>query len=571
MTVDVSKDEKKPTWCYEDVVEHLGGFGRYQQRVFFLMCLPVMSLGIQTLMTVFSMKTPQHRCAVPGVQNDSYDLKGIEHERLLNISIPWVSANDVDNKVMRSQCLLYRNRNQTVYEEGLLYSNRSTTSCSKWVFDHSTFTNTFTEEAAFVCDKREYHAFADMLFMVGKLIGSFLVGIFSDFFGRKTGFVFSMVLHIGCAVGGAFVQSFTVYVALRFIMGGANFGVFLSVYVLGLELVGRKSRTVAGQFLQISWCFGLLFLAGLAYGLRDWRHLQLAVSCPTVLFLGYYWFIEESPRWLISKGRYDEANAILRKVAHMNGQPAPPTLEPSDSDVSVKKESALRMFTNKTTLVRTLIIFINWIVCTMIYYGLSLNVGNIGGNVYLNFTLSTVAEFIGYVIAMAGLDRLGRKAMHCGSMIVGGLALIASMFPVMYGGDSVTWSVILLSNIGKMGASSAFSIIYLFSAELFPTVARNSLVGMSSMVARVGGVISPYIAQLNVIVGGHLGVALPLVVFGGLALFAGLLALWLPETLHRPLPETMEDARNFGKLRSDSVSKKISSSENGASHNEKIA
>ena len=58
------------------------------------------------------------------------------------------------------------------------------------------------------------------------------------------------------------------------------------------------------------------------------------------------------------------------------------------------------------------------------------------------------------------------------------------------------WLVLVLSNLGKLGASSAFSIIYLFSAELYPTVARNSLMGASSMVARLGGIVSPYIAQL---------------------------------------------------------------------------
>ena len=71
---------------------------------------------------------------------------------------------------------------------------------------------------------------------------------------------------------------------------------------------------------------------------------------------------------------------------------------------------------------------------TMVYYGLSLNVGNIGGNIYLNNLLSTVAELLGYLVALAGLDRLGRKGMHCSSMILGGLACLASIFPVMFAG-----------------------------------------------------------------------------------------------------------------------------------------
>ena len=71
----------------------------------------------------------------------------------------------------------------------------------------------------------------------------------------------------------------------------------------------------------------------------------------------------------------------------------------------------------------------------MVYYGLSLNVGNIGGNIYLNNLLSAVAELLGYLVALAGLDRLGRKGMHCSSMILGGVACLASIFPVMFAGD----------------------------------------------------------------------------------------------------------------------------------------
>ena len=54
----------------------------------------------------------------------------------------------------------------------------------------------------------------------------------------------------------------------------------------------------------------------------------------------------------------------------------------------------------------------------------------------------------------------------------------------------------MLSMIGKFGISAAFAIIYVFSAELFPTMVRNSGMGSSSVCARVGGIASPYIADL---------------------------------------------------------------------------
>lgn len=59
--------------------------------------------------------------------------------------------------------------------------------------------------------------------------------------------------------------------------------------------------------------------------------------------------------------------------------------------------------------------------------------------------------------------------------------------------------------IGKLGASAAFATIWVFSAELFPTVLRNSAMGASSLCARVGGMVSPYIADLvNVLLGYHI-------------------------------------------------------------------
>ena len=62
--------------------------------------------------------------------------------------------------------------------------------------------------------------------------------------------------------------------------------------------------------------------------------------------------------------------------------------------------------------------------------------------------------------------------------------------------SAIKWVTVVLANVGKFGISAAFAVIYVWSAELFPTVVRNSGMGSSSMMARVGGMVCPYIADL---------------------------------------------------------------------------
>lgn len=60
----------------------------------------------------------------------------------------------------------------------------------------------------------------------------------------------------------------------------------------------------------------------------------------------------------------------------------------------------------------------------------------------------------------------------------------------------IQWMMFLLSLVGKIGTSAAFATIFLYSAELFPTVIRNSGLGIANFCARTGGMIAPYIPDL---------------------------------------------------------------------------
>ena len=55
---------------------------------------------------------------------------------------------------------------------------------------------------------------------------------------------------------------------------------------------------------------------------------------------------------------------------------------------------------------------------------------------------------------------------------------------------------VTLAMIGKLGAAAAFAVIYVFSAELYPTIVRNAGMGASSCCARIGGMVAPYVADL---------------------------------------------------------------------------
>ncbi|XP_071112650.1 organic cation transporter protein-like [Haliotis cracherodii] len=523
---------------FDDILYHLGEFGAYQKRIYVLTCIPAISVAFQTLLPVFYLAIPDNRCAVPGLANDTYNSQGRSHDVIVNRTIPW--ERDDDGASILSACNVYSN----------LTAGNDTRECTSWVYDKTTFTSTALAQYNIVCANKGWRATSNSINFAGSLVGALFLGLLSDVIGRKKTFFLSIFFHCASSISIAFAPNMVGFIALRFINGVANAGLFMSAFVIGMELVGPSKRVIAGIVIELFWCLGLFILGAVAYGIRNWQHLQLVLSVPPVLMLFMWWFIPESPRWLLSRGRDAEAEQIIRKAAEVNGVDLPPKLFDKSTVQNQPSARVWEMFTTPVLLIRTLVIFFNWFVVSMVYYGLGLNVQNLSGDIYLNFTIANIMETVAYVLCILLLDRTGRKNLHCGSMLLGGIACLLTMFPVMYGNKSHTWITTALSMIGKLGASGAFAIIYVFSAELFPTVVRNSGMGASSVFARVGGIISPYVADLGLFVGGDLKVALPLIVFGAVSVGAGLISLLLPETLNRKLPESIDDAKAFGKTNS---------------------
>lgn len=90
------------------------------------------------------------------------------------------------------------------------------------------------------------------------------------------------------------------------------------IYFLGMEMVGTKWRAAITVLYQIPYSLGHMSLAGIAYYFRHWQHLQLAISLPSVILLGYWWIVPESPRWLLAVGKQKRACEILKRAAKVN-------------------------------------------------------------------------------------------------------------------------------------------------------------------------------------------------------------------------------------------------------------
>ena len=110
-----------------------------------------------------------------------------------------------------------------------------------------------------------------------------------------------------------------------------------------------------------------------------------------------------------------------------------------------------------------------------------------------------------------------------GAMLLSGLVCGACLLPL---GQNF---ILVAAMVGKFGIAASFAIVFVYAAELLPTTLRSAGMGLSSLSARVGGVVAPLVVLLPG--------SLPMICFGAAALVAGVMIMMLPETLGKPLPE----------------------------------
>lgn len=203
---------------------------------------------------------------------------------------------------------------------------------------------------------------------------------------------------------------------------------------------------------------------------------------------------------------------------------------------NLKKGSIVDLFRTPNLRKNIIAMSFNWLTCSYCFYGVSQYVGQLSGNIFINVAASASVTLLGTFMSIPLMKIIGRRTIVIVFNFICAICLII-LAVIPEGAGSV-----VCASIGVVASFIVFVVVYLYCTELFPTVVRNAAVGCSSMMARVGSMMAPFVIELQ-----YVAEWLPPVAFAVLPLIAGFVTFLLPETKGCELMTTIEEGERFGK------------------------
>lgn len=253
-----------------------------------------------------------------------------------------------------------------------------------------------------------------------------------------------------------------------------------------------------------------MLLGLVAMFVHDYRILIRILHIPGLFAMIYFWLIPESARWLLVNGRFDQAVTILKRIAKVNRKElSEKSIELLRLEYTMKSEAKSNpdekgktddtearsviqslgmIFKSKTFSVRFLNCCFQWIACAFTYYGLSLGATHIpGADRYVSFIIVMASEIPGMFSAQPLLTRMKRRVLMFSTMLFGAIFIIAPSFiPKEY-----SLVVLLCFMLGKALITCAFTVLYVYTMEQWPTNIRSTVINLCSMVGRIGSMTAP--------------------------------------------------------------------------------
>lgn len=300
---------------------------------------------------------------------------------------------------------------------------------------------------------------------IGMAVGAFIFGIFADRIGRKSVFIWTLVIFSVASGLSAFASSLTIFMVLRFFIGMGLGGELPVASTLVSENVAANERGRVVVLLESFWAVGWLLAALISYFVipqYGWRVALILTAIPAIYAVYLRLHLPDSQQFTAKK-------------------------MPSRSIVQNLKDVWSKPYSKPT-----LMLWVVWFTVVFSYYGMFLWLPSVmvlkGFSLIKSFEyvlVMTLAQLPGYFTAAWLIEKVGRKFVLATYLL--GTAISALIF----GLTDVTWILIVSGMLLSFFNLGAWGALYAYTPEQYPTVIRGTGVGMAASVGRIGGILGP--------------------------------------------------------------------------------
>jgi OCT family organic cation transporter-like MFS transporter 4/5 len=489
---------------YEEILSRVGSWGKYQLIISIIVILSSMCLPMTLLILPMMQKEPNFSYVSP--------------------------AGTIAITDRQEFC------RQVYYSEnfGQMYE--------KIIISEDSMVN-WASELKIVCNTRKVLAIVGTVYFLASITSNLAFSKFPDMYGRRRVFLLLNLFSFLSLFQLLYLKHLGQLIVSSFINGLGSLNLAVGSVIISENIDSRYSGLVMG-LTNAMFPLGGIINTILIFYLNDWRYfLVFTITVYSFAVVLGFLYLKESPKWLYANQNKEEFTATIDYIAIMNGKETYseygnlPTFRRRRSSIVIsgKNEDYLRHVYDVLDLVKyksirslSLKNLYLWIISGFSFFGLLLNLEGLTGNIFIDAIVTYSAELIAEIGSGFLSTSIGRKKTALYSFFI---AFIGSLLFCMV--DLFSLEIVILFT-AAMGVASGFNVLYIYTAELFPTNIKSLSISVFSLFNRLAGGTIPILLTYT----RNITLAISL-----LSLGAVLVVMTLPESLGYEPGDELEEIR----------------------------
>uniref|UniRef100_A0A7S3HVQ1 Major facilitator superfamily (MFS) profile domain-containing protein n=1 Tax=Favella ehrenbergii TaxID=182087 RepID=A0A7S3HVQ1_9SPIT len=378
--------------------------------------------------------------------------------------------------------------------------------------------------------KAEFGLMGTLIFS-GWASTAFLIPWSSDLYGRKPILLINIAVQLAFLIVMIFTKSYWVMCTCLFFIGMCSSARWSTSYVYLMEFLTESNIKKVGPFVNASAALAFVIGASILQFLTKQtvviEYIALAITLITLLLVAF--FLPESPKWLVNKGRKEEAAQAYAYIARINRRPQvaasvlswkfsqqtvpeesvptaltddfrPAIQQTGDDDDDFRRATKIKVFKGKlselwhyrTLRWNLLILVFCWSACSMGFYVLAYVLKYLNGSIFLNAYSSSFGEILGKLSTVFLLRCISIKRVF---LLAFGVSSVGMMLLILCGDNDelVPW----ILGFARIGFSQAFVAAYLGAILYYPTILASSAIGVCVTISKSATILAPIIAEVD--------------------------------------------------------------------------